>query len=95
MPVVTVRSSTGLAVLDQRGPRRRGRPPGFSQVTWISAGASCATRRKCALVATGCGSGEQSSTARSTVAISTPPLTAGGALPPGATSANRWSGRAS
>ena len=69
--------------------------PCRSQVTCTCAGASAATRRKWALVAIGCGCGEESSTARSTVAISTPPLTAGGALPPGAISANLLSGSAS
>ncbi len=65
--------------------------PCLSQLTSTSAAASRGTRRKFTLVATGYGCGEQSRTARSTVAISAPPLTAGGALPPGATRANRGS----
>ncbi len=65
--------------------------PSLSQLTCTSAGASWGTRRKLALVATGYGCGEPSSTARSTVASSAPPLTAGGVAPPGAISANRGS----
>ena len=94
-PVVTDMSSTGSPPCSSVARAVAAVLPRFSQVTWIRAGSSRATRRKLAVVATGCGWGESSSTARSTVAISAPPFTAGGAFPPGATSANRASGRAS
>ena len=66
--------------------------PCFSQVTSTSPGSRSGTRRKCALVATGYGSGELSSTARSIVATITPPFTADGVALPGATIANLSSG---
>src|SRR5262249_1235603 len=66
--------------------------PCLSQATWTLAGAERGTRRKCALVATGSGCGEVSSTARSTVASSTPPFTAP-TVPSPETIANRSSGR--
>ena len=68
--------------------------PRFSQVTCTSAGAIAATRRKWALVATGCGSGDSARTARMTVASNAPPFMADGAVPPGATKANLASGSA-
>src|SRR5215472_16403178 len=92
VPVVTVMSTTGTPFCTRAARAIDAVRPVFSQVTSTSAGPSCGTRRKLALVATGYGFGAVSSTARSTVAISTPPFTAGGALLPGATTmANRGS----
>src|SRR5215469_12541381 len=95
VPVVTVVSRTAWPSCTRVALTVDAVLPCLSQLTCTSAAASCGTRRKLALVATGCGCGEQSSTARSTVASSAPPLTAGGVAPPGATSANRGSAAAS
>ena len=91
-PVVTVVSSTRTPSWISEARAVAAVLPCFSHATWTWAGSGRGTRRKCALVATGYGCGEESSTARSTVAISTPPFTAPPTEPSPDTIANRWSG---
>jgi hypothetical protein len=95
VPVVTLMSRTVVPAWTRLARAVDAVLPCFSHSTRTSAGASWATRRKLAVVATGWGFGESSSTARSTCAISAPPFTAGGVDPPAVTTAKRWSGTAS
>jgi hypothetical protein len=74
--VVTVVSSMGLAPWTSVARAVAATLPCFSHSTSTCAGSGRGARRKCALVAMGYGCGEESSTARSTTARSTPPFTA-------------------
>ncbi len=76
LPVVTVVSRISAPSWTSSARAVAAVLPCFSQVTRTWAGSGRGTRRKWALVATGSGCGEESSTARSTQAISTPPFTA-------------------
>ena len=76
LPVVTVVSSTSAPSCTRAARAVAAVLPCLSQLTRTWAGSGRGTRRKWALIATGSGCGEESSTARSTMAISTPPFTA-------------------
>jgi hypothetical protein len=75
-PVVTVVSSMGRPSWTSVARAVAATLPCFSHSTSTWAGSGRGARRKCALVAMGYGCGEESSTARRTVASRTPPFTA-------------------
>ena len=74
--MVTVVSSMGRPPWTRVARAVAATLPCFSHSTSTCAGSGRGARRKCALVAMGYGCGEESSTARSIEASSTPPFTA-------------------